>query len=201
MITVIDYGIGNLGSVANTIKKLGFNFLITSDSEKILKNKIVVLPGVGSANEGMANLKKLNLIETLKERLYLGKPFLGICLGMQLLFDYSEEGDVDCLGIIKGRVKKFQNMNKIPQIGWNRVKFNSFGNEYFQGMNYNGYFYFVNSYYCQPADKSVIAGVTDYGENFASCVIQDNLLATQFHPEKSGRLGLGLLKNFFEQKL
>ncbi|KKS96656.1 MAG: imidazole glycerol phosphate synthase, glutamine amidotransferase subunit, glutamine amidotransferase [Candidatus Gottesmanbacteria bacterium GW2011_GWA2_43_14] len=201
MIAVVDYGIGNIGSVANTINKLGFKFRITGDPEIIGKSKIIILPGVGSAAAGMANLKKLNLAETITDQLRNRKPFLGICLGMQLLFDYSEEGKVECLGFIKGKVLKFKKMKKVPHIGWNRVSFKSNGFKYSQGFKANSYFYFVNSYYCEPADKSIVAGTTDYGESFASVIIRNNLLATQFHPEKSGITGLYLLNNFFKHYL
>ena len=201
MIAVVDYGIGNLGSIANTINKLGFKFSITNDPEVIDKSKIIILPGVGSALEGMANIKKFNLDEILKDQFRKNKPFLGICLGMQLLFDYSEEGKVVCLGFIQGRVLKFKLMKKIPQIGWNRVSLKFKGFKYYQGLKDNSYFYFVNSYYCQPADKSIVAGITEYGESFASVIIRNKLLATQFHPEKSGRSGLCLLNNFFKQNL
>lgn len=192
---IIDYGVGNLASVKNALDKLGVKNTISGDPKIIKKSTAIILPGVGAAKQGMRNLKKMNLTKIIVEEIKKGKLFLGICLGMQLLFEKSEEGNVECLGVLKGEVKRFQKMRKIPQIGWNQVKiiqqfplFNDIDNE--------SYFYFVNSYYCLPKDKKVIAGKTNYGEMFASVVVKNNVIGVQFHPEKSGPVGFKLLENF-----
>lgn len=196
MIGIIDYGIGNLGSVANALKKLKADYFISGNVTDLQKAKLLILPGVGSAQTGMENLKKRKMADFLISEIKREKPFLGICLGMQLLFDFSEEGNISCLKIFKGNVKKFQKMRKVPQIGWNKVTFKK---NNFMDIRNNSFFYFVNSYYCLPQDKSIIAGVTNYGEEFASIIYRKNLLATQFHPEKSGRSGFRLLNNFIRK--
>lgn len=195
MIVIIDYGVGNLASVKNALDKLGLNCKISNDPKIIKKAKALILPGVGAAGQGMKNLKKIRLDKVIVEEIKKGKPFLGICLGMQLLFEKSEEGDVNCLGILKGQVKKFKKMKKVPQIGWNQIEIKQKSN-IFDAVENRSYFYFVNSFYCLPKDKKVIAGLTNYGETFASIVAKDNVIGVQFHPEKSGKLGFQLLKNF-----
>jgi len=205
MIVIIDYGIGNLRSVANALEKIGQDFKISSDPLVLQKAQALILPGVGSAREGMQNLEKLNLDKLVIEEIKDGKPTLGICLGMQLLFERSEEGKVICLGVLKGKVKKFQKERKVPQIGWNDVKiqnskikmqkYNSKVKNLLRDIKDLSYFYFVNSYYCEPEDKSIIVGESEYGERFASIVVKDNIVATQFHPEKSGIVGQQLLSN------
>ncbi len=195
MIVIIDYGIGNLASVKNALDKLGVENKISNDPLVIKKAKALILPGVGAAAQGMKNLKKLGLDKVMIEEIKNGKPFLGICLGMQLLFDSSEEGNVKCLGILRGSVKKFRKMRKIPQIGWNQVDIKKDTN-LFDDIDDESYFYFVNSFYCLPKDKQVIAGVTNYGETFASIVANNNVIGVQFHPEKSGPVGFKLLENF-----
>lgn len=194
MITVIDYGIGNIGSVANLLIKLGIEYQISGDPDVVQKAEVLILPGVGAAGKGMENLKNRNLDRLLVEEIKRGKSFLGICLGMQLLFEKSEEGNVMCLGILKGKVKKFRQEKKVPQIGWNQMKFPN-RRKLFNDIPNESYFYFVNSFYCVPEDKSLIAGVTEYGEKFASMIVKGNLIATQFHPEKSGKVGFQLVQN------
>ena len=200
MIGIIDYGIGNLGSIANALIKLNKKFLISGNPLQLKNAEILILPGVGSALAGMKNIKKIKLDKFIVEEIKRGKSFVGICLGMQLLFEKSEEGNVPCIGIIKGKVKKFQKERKVPQIGWNqvRIKKDAWGikNKLFTGIPNDSYFYFVNSYYCIPDDKSIIAAETEYGEKFASIIVKDNIIATQFHPEKSGKVGFQLLNNF-----
>lgn len=208
MIAVIDYGLGNTGSVVNALNTLGVKNVITNDTAVIKKATGLILPGVGAAGQGMKNLKKNGLDKIIVEEIKKCKPFLGICLGMQLLFETSEEGNVNCLGIFEGTVKKFTKMRKIPQIGWNNVETqisklksqnnNSKQKKLFAGIPNNSYFYFVNSYYCNPKDKKIIAGKTTYGETFASVVAKDNIVGVQFHPEKSGDVGFQLLKNFID---
>lgn len=191
MIVIIDYGVGNLASVKNALDMLGVESQISDRPSAIKKADALILPGVGAAGQGMKNLKKSGLDKIIVSEIKKGKPFLGICLGMQLLFEKSEEGNVSCLGIFKGAVKRFKKMRKIPQIGWNEVKCKAF-----QNIHNNSYFYFVNSYYCLPKDKDIIAGLTDYGEIFASIVAKKNVIGVQFHPEKSGKIGFQLLRNF-----
>lgn len=195
MIVIIDYGVGNLASVKNALDKLGVESKISSDLDVIKNADAIILPGVGAAGQGMKNLKAKGLDKVLTSEINKGKPFLGICLGMQLLFEKSEEGKVKCLGILKGSVKKFKKIRKIPQIGWNEVDIKQKLN-IFRGVRNESYFYFVNSFYCLPKDKEVIAGITDYGETFASIVAKDNVIGVQFHPEKSGPVGFKLLENF-----
>lgn len=187
-ITIIDYGASNLKSVSNALKKIGAPYTISDNPAIIKKAKKVILPGVGSAGAAMSELRKKGLIEVIRN---LKTLFLGICLGMQLLFEWSEEGQTDCLGIIKGKVKKFDDKKvKVPQVGWNKV--NSILNDIPDGA----YFYFVHSYYCAPKSQKVIMAATDYGEEFASVVNFKNFWGVQFHPEKSGEIGLKMLKNF-----
>lgn len=206
IIVVIDYDIGNTGSVINALDKLGVKSKISNDPKEIKKADALILPGVGAAGQGMKNLKKDGLDKIIVEEIKKGKPFLGICLGMQLLFEKSEEGNVNCLKILKGSVKKFKRMKKIPQIGWNQIKIqsskikiqndNSKLKNIFRNISDDSNFYFVNSYYCEPSDESITLGKTIYGEEFASVVAKDNVLGVQFHPEKSGPVGFKLLENF-----
>lgn len=201
MIVVIDYGIGNTGSVVNALNKLGISNKISSNPVVIKKANGLIFPGVGAAGQGMKNLKKRNLDNLIIDEIKKGKPFLGICLGMQLLFEESEEGDVRCLGVFKGKVKKFKKEKKIPQIGWNSVRFNKTNNntdKLFRNIPNNSFYYFVNSYYCVSKDKSIIAGVSTYGEKFVSVIAQKNVVGVQFHPEKSGKVGFTLLKDFIK---
>lgn len=204
MITIIDYGVGNIGSVANMLARLRQEYQITADPNEIASAKALLLPGVGAAGVGMRNIKHLGLDKPIRSSIQEGKPFLGICLGMQLLFEYSEEADTICLGILKGSVKKFRKAQKVPQIGWNQViplKTNSAALRLFSGIPKSYSFYFVNSYYPIPQDLSVIAATTEYGEKFASIIATKNIIATQFHPEKSSREGLQLLQNYIKEYL
>ncbi len=201
MIIIINYGLGNLGSVKNTLDKLGVDSMISKSIKDIEKADALILPGVGSASQGMENLKINGLNKVLINEINRGKPFLGICLGMQLLFSDSEEGNVKCLGVIDGKVKKFNSQLKVPQIGWNQIKYqrsNIKDQKLFKKIPDNSGFYFVNSYYCQPKDKSVIVGETEYGINYCSVLIKKNIVATQFHPEKSGQVGKQFIKNFIK---
>lgn len=203
MIVVVDYELGNLASIVNALKKLEIPSRISSDPNMIKKAKALILPGVGAAREGMKNLKNTGLDKVITKEIQNSKPILGICLGMQLLFERSEEGDVECLGILKGIVKKFCKERKIPQIGWNEVEIQSHPDSIgtklkilFKNIPNGSYFYFINSYYCKPEDKSIIVGKTEYGKEFTSVIVKDNIVATQFHPEKSGKAGLQFLKNW-----
>ena len=196
MITIIDYGLGNLGSVKNALDKLGVESLISKSASAIEKADGLILPGVGAAEEGMKNLRERKLDAIIKQGVQNGKPLLGICLGMQLLMTQSEEGYVKCMNIVEGNVVKFNCAFKVPQIGWNKV--NAKNSRLLKDIKENTYFYFVHSYYCVPTNKKIVAGATDYGETFCSVFEDKNLFGVQFHPEKSGEDGLALLKNFSE---
>lgn len=195
MIAIIDYGMGNLRSVQKAFEAAGADSRITQNAEEIKSAERIVLPGVGAMACAIGRLKELNLIEVIKEEIRRGKSFLGICLGMQLLFDESEEGGkVKGLGIIEGKVKRFKGI-KVPHIGWNNLR--KMGSPaLFDGIPDNVFVYFCHSYYCQPNDPLLVAAQTNYGVNFASAVVRDNIWAVQFHPEKSQQLGLGIVKNF-----
>ena len=198
-IVIIDYGLGNLGSVKNTLNKLGVDSMISKSIDDIEKADALILPGVGSAKQGMENLKTQCLDKVLINEIKKGKPFLGICLGMQLLFSTSEEGNVKCLNVINGKVKKFNSELKVPQIGWNEVRIKSLElrvKNLFKNVLDKSSFYFVNSFYCLPDDKSVIVGKTEYGINYCSVLLKNNITATQFHPEKSGQIGQQFIKNW-----
>jgi len=194
MIVIIDYGLGNLGSVKNALDKLGVDSMVSKSVKDIEKATGLVLPGVGSATEGMKNLRKSGLNKVILKQIKLKKPILGICLGMQLLFFLSEEGNTECLNVIEGKVKRFNNKLKVPQIGWNQVKQKP--SKLFLSIKDKSYFYFVHSYYCQASEEKIIRGSTDYGINFTSVIEDKNIFGVQFHPEKSGENGLKLLKNF-----
>lgn len=200
MLTIIDYKAGNLTSIQLAFASLGFETCTTSKQEDILSADRIIFPGVGAAGSAIENLKQLNLVDAIKNQITRGVPFLGICLGMQVLFDSSEEDNgTTCLGIIPGTVKRFvsnKTEDKVPQMGWNQVYF-KIEHPVFNGIISGSDFYFVHSYYALTADKSNIYAETDYaGTRFTSVCGKNNLIATQFHPEKSGRLGLKLLENF-----
>lgn len=196
MIAIIDYGAGNLRSVINAISALGYQATITSRPEEILQAKAVFLPGVGAGGDTMIGLKKLGLTGTIRQLVAEKKPLFGICIGLQILFTGTEEdGWHECLNIIPGRVKKLPPGLKIPHMGWNQVK-QKIAHPLFDGIPDNTNFYFVHSYYGDPRDKSVVAAETDYGISFCSAIARGNLVATQFHPEKSGEMGLKVYDNF-----
>ncbi|MBU1018706.1 MAG: 1-(5-phosphoribosyl)-5-[(5-phosphoribosylamino)methylideneamino]imidazole-4-carboxamide isomerase [Patescibacteria group bacterium] len=194
MIQIIDYGAGNLKSVANALEKLGFNYEIIGTPEKLRDDAKIIFPGVGAAGSAMLNLRKSGFDKVIPT---LRNPFLGICLGMQLLLDYSEEDDTKCLGVINGKVKKFTGDIKVPQIGWNTVS-DEQNDELFAGIADENYFYFLNSYYVDCGDRYVL-GRSNYGGEFVSAVKMGNFYGVQFHPEKSGEIGLKLLSNFCER--
>ncbi len=192
MIVIIDYGLGNLGSVANSIERIGLRYKISGNASVLKKARMLILPGVGAAKKGMSNLKARKLDQVIIEEIRIGKPFLGICLGMQLLFERSEEGNVECLGIFEGEVIKFQKERKIPQIGWNKVQ--DITQPLFSGFNYEPYCYFVHSYYAELCEET--AATTFYGVKFSSALHKNNFYGVQFHPEKSADAGERILKNF-----
>ena len=198
MIAIIDYGAGNLRSVVNAITKLGCEPKITSCADEVLSARAVILPGVGAAASTMENLKALRLIDPIRHLIADGRPFLGICIGMQILFTGTEEGGWhECLGVIPGQVKRLPSGLKIPHMGWNQVNW-KVSHPVFEGIPDEANFYFVHSYYVDPDDKAMVAGETDYGINICSVVARDNLIGTQFHPEKSGEVGLRIYDNFIK---
>ena len=218
MIVVIDYGMGNLHSVQKALEVVGARVRISSCAEDILKADKVVFPGVGSFGEAMKELNKRKLVRPIKDAINEGKPFLGLCLGLQLLFERSEEAPgVKGLGILKGEVKKFkfaqyairntQYALKVPHMGWNNIAYSgqriaclpdrqAYREKILTGVPRGAYMYFVHSYYVKPKEKRVVLTTTSYGRDFVSGVCRDNVYAFQFHPEKSQELGLRILKNF-----
>jgi imidazole glycerol-phosphate synthase subunit HisH len=195
-LVIIDYGLGNLASIANALEALAVPYQISSDPSVLKNASGLILPGVGAAGVGMKNLKKKGLDKVIGKEIKKGKPILGICLGMQLLLSFSEEGNVACLDLIEGKVKKFTTRLKIPQIGWNNVRIKNNELRIMEDVKNNSYFYFVNRFYCEPQDENIIAGMTDYDGEFCSVFVKDNIVGMQFHPEKSGSVGFKLLKNF-----
>ncbi len=201
MIAVIDYGAGNLGSVANAIVKLGYEPVVTREPRDVLNAAAVVLPGVGAAGDTAACLDKLGMTSAIRHLIYDNRPLLAICVGLQVLFMGTEEGGWhSCLDVIPGIVRRLPEGLKIPHMGWNQVK-QQFNHPFFEGIPDETNFYFVHSYYAVPEDKSVVAGTTEYGVSICSVVIKDNLVATQFHPEKSGKWGLKMYSNFLDMAL
>ena len=204
MIAIIDYGMGNLRSVQKGFERVGHEAVVTSDAKTILSASKVVLPGVGAFPDCMRNLREYGLIEAVQQSIHSGKPFLGICLGLQLLFTESEEfGISKGLDIIKGRVVRFKGPEfsglKIPHMGWNSISIKR-QVPALRDVPDNSHVYFVHSFHVVPEDKGVIATTTPYGIEFVSSVWRDNIFAVQFHPEKSQGLGLSILKRFGEQK-
>lgn len=203
MIAVIDYGMGNLRSVHKALEKVGCTAMVTSNPQQIADARAVVLPGVGAFKDCIHNLEKLNLIEPILQAIRSGKPFLGICLGLQVLFTESDEfGKTPGLNLIKGTVVHFSQKDsspdgrlKIPHMGWNTLSFQK-NLAVFNGVADGAFFYFVHSYYVKPEDTDVIATTTSYGVDFTSSIQKDNIFACQFHPEKSQQVGLQVLKNF-----
>ncbi len=202
MIAIIDYKAGNLTSVARALQNIGKDYLITDKIEQLEAASHVIFPGVGAAGDAMANLRQRKLDDWMRSWIKTGKPLMGICLGTQIVLDYSEENDTPCIGLVGGSTKRFpDNMPcagrplKIPHMGWNSVQFRR-EHPVFQGIPAEAEFYFVHSYYPAPARDSVVLGVTDYGIEFCSVLAEKNLVAMQFHPEKSGRPGLQILQNF-----
>lgn len=200
MIAIIDYQMGNLRSVEKAFLKVGGNAIVTSDKNKIKMAKKIVLPGVGAFGDGMKELRKAGFVEVIKDFIKGGKPFFGVCLGMQLLFEKSEEAKgILGLGVLDGKVKRFSSKYglKIPHMGWNQINIRRGEvTSPLQGVFDGAYMYFVHSYYCAPEDKSIITATTDYGINFASMIRKGNVFGCQFHPEKSQDAGLKILERF-----
>ena len=199
MIAIVDYGMGNLKSVTNAFRKLGADVVITRDKKAIETSKAIVLPGVGAFGKCIENLKKLDLLDFLHGLILNNKPYLGICLGMQILFETSEEAPgVKGMGFVKGTVPRFKGNIKVPHMGWNSIEIIKDGG-IFKGIKDGEYFYFVHSYFCLPEERDVIATKTIYGTEFASSIQKGCVFACQFHPEKSQKVGLRLLQNFIQQ--
>ncbi|MGM0568309.1 MAG: imidazole glycerol phosphate synthase subunit HisH [Elusimicrobiota bacterium] len=195
MIAIIDYNLGNIKSVFRAFERIGADVIVTSSEEKINSSQAIVVPGVGAFRKAMKNISDLNLTVPIIKHIREGKPYLGICLGLQILFSYSSEyGKTSGLDIIKGEVKKFTSQVKIPHMGWNTVRGND-GNPLFEGIEKESFFYFDHSYYVVPEIK-VLKAYTFYGSNFVSAVKLNQVYGVQFHPEKSGEKGLKMLKNF-----
>jgi imidazole glycerol-phosphate synthase subunit HisH len=196
MIDVIDYRAGNSPSVIYALEHLGLPGRLVGKPEEVAESERLVLPGVGAAAATLESLRESDLLEALTQRVQRDKvPFLGICIGLQVLFEHSEEGDTPCMGWLPGKVRRFPDSLRVPQIGWNEVRFTR-SHRITSELPDVGHFYFVNSFYADPRDPADTLGRTDYGVEFASVVAHDNVVATQFHAEKSGRLGLRLLSEF-----
>ena len=194
-IAIVDYGAGNLRSVANGLEHIGLPGTITDNPAEILSAKGVILPGVGSSGAAMAALEERGMVEPLRQVAAKGIPFFGVCIGLQLLLEGSEEDERPCLGIVAGQVKRLPTGIKVPHMGWNQVTLSG-QHPIFDGVASGSYFYFVHSYYAQPEDDSLVLGTTDYSVTFCSVLARGNIIATQFHPEKSGPIGLQLYENF-----
>ena len=200
MVAIIDYDAGNIKSVEKALQKLGQEVVITRDAETILNADRVILPGVGAFGDAMHNLKKYHMDEVIYQVVEKGIPFLGICLGLQLLFERSDETPgVEGLGILKGEILRIPDCDdlKIPHMGWNSLHFQNEG-RLFKGLKEESYVYFVHSYYLKAVDESIVKATTEYSTHIHASVEQGNVFACQFHPEKSSDVGLQILKNFVE---
>jgi glutamine amidotransferase len=203
-VALLDYGMGNLHSAGKALASVGADVSITRDPNVIKAADKILFPGVGAMRDCMAEMQSTGISDAVKDAVF-NKPVMAICVGMQALFQHSEEnGGVDCLGVLDGTVKRFQDSwvdndsqpIKIPHMGWNTISGMDLAHPLWQGIEDNTHFYFVHSYYCEPSDTNIVAATCDYGVKFCASVIQDNLFATQFHPEKSHTAGLQVLKNF-----
>jgi len=201
MIAIIDYGMGNIHSVNKALQLYGAKTIVTNKASEISKADKIVLPGVGAFDDAMQELKMQGLISVIKKELNSGKPFLGICLGMQILFEESQEAKkAKGLGILKGTVKRFKETGnlKVPHMGWNQLKISNTC-PLLEDIASGAYVYFCHSYYPEPAEKKVVAATTDYGRDFSSVVWKDNVYGVQFHPEKSQKIGLKIVENFLSR--
>jgi glutamine amidotransferase len=195
-LVIIDYDASNLHSVRKALQALDHRPLITNDPDAVAAADAIVLPGVGAAKDAMRHLRELELVAVLQRFAGEGKPLFGVCVGLQLLFEWSEEdGGIECLGLLKGSVRRLPPGPKVPHMGWNTVRLPR-EHAAFEAVPDGSYFYFVHSYYVDPADDGIVLGQTEHGIPFASAVAHENLLGVQFHPEKSGALGLRLYDNF-----
>lgn len=198
LVVVVDYGVGNLRNVTKALEFLGCEAKLTSDPDEVVKAEKLVLPGVGAFGAGMENLRRLNLIEPIKDAVKRGTPLLGICLGLQLLFEESEEmGQHEGLKLVRGKVVRFPEIDgiRVPHMGWNSIRIRK-REPLFAGVPDGSMVYFVHSYFPVPEDGSVVAATTEHGVEFVSAIAVDNIFGTQFHPEKSSQVGLQILRNF-----
>jgi len=195
-VAIIDYGVGNLRSVEKAFRAVGVDAVVSSDQDALGAAERLILPGVGAFSACIHELRRLGFADLVLDRVQHGTPLLGVCVGMQMLFEESSEfGQTKGLGLLKGRVRKFGDELNVPHVGWNQVT-NINNHELLTGVPKDPFFYFVHSYYCEPADDTTIVGQTEYGVRFASIVVKHNVCGVQFHPEKSQAAGLQLLKNF-----
>lgn len=198
LVVVVDYGVGNLRNVTKALEFLGCEAKLISDPDEVVKAEKLVLPGVGAFGAGMENLRRLNLIEPIKDAVKRGTPLLGICLGLQLLFEESEEmGQHEGLKLVRGKVVRFPEIDgiRVPHMGWNSIRIRK-RKPLFAGVPDGSMVYFVHSYFPVPEDGSVVAATTEHGVEFVSAIAVDNIFGTQFHPEKSSQVGLQILRNF-----
>ena len=208
-VALLDYGMGNLHSAGKALAAVGAEVTITRDAKVIQAADKIVFPGVGAMRDCMAEMQAAGIADVVKAAVF-NKPVMAICVGMQALFAHSQENDgIDCLGILVGEVKRFEQTwqdcqgqpIKVPHMGWNTITDMDLAHPLWQGIADHTHFYFVHSFYCEPVEKSIVAATCDYGVNFCASVIQDNLFATQFHPEKSHTAGLQVLKNFVDWQI
>ena len=198
MIAIIDYGAGNIRSIEKALEHVGASVQVTDEPGTVNKAQAIVLPGVGSGGAAMSRMTERGLDDAIRKATQQGKPFLGICLGMQLLADHHAEGEVDGLSLFSGEVRRIPHGPKIPHMGWNQVKPQHTELAIFEDIPQDAYFYFAHSYYVEPQDSQGVAAVTDYGSPFCSVIVTERVWGTQFHPEKSGSVGLQLLNNFLK---
>ena len=198
MIAVIDYGAGNMHSIEKALQHVGATVQVTDDPAVVAAAQAIVLPGVGSGGAAMARMVEHGLVDAIRQATQEGKPFLGICLGMQLLAEHHAEGEVDGLRLFRGEVRRIPHGPKIPHMGWNSVSPLHDSLPIFAGIPADSYFCFMHSYYVEPQDQQGVAAVTDYGSPFCSVIVTERVWGTQFHPEKSGAVGLQMLKNFIK---
>jgi len=197
MISVVDYGVGNLHSVAKALEKVGAKTRVTTDWRDVAPSDGVVLPGVGAFKDSMDAMRRSDLAKAIQDYIASGKPFLGVCVGLQMLFSESEEFGVSKgLGVFPGRVVKFAQGKKVPHMGWNQIRIKKEGNPLLKGLKDGDHLYFVHSYYVVPQKDSIVAATTDYGVDFTCMVWEKNVFGTQFHPEKSQSAGLKIYENF-----
>ncbi len=196
MLLLVDYGMGNLRSVSKALEKVGFSVKVSSDPEEVKRAEVLVLPGVGAFRDAMENLRKLGLLKEILRHIEKGKPYMGICLGLQLLFERSYEfGETEGFGVLEGEVLLLPPKVKVPHIGWNQL-WRQKPSDLLNGIKEGEYFYFVHSYHVVPKRQDIILTTTDYGIDFVSSIEYENIFAVQFHPEKSQKAGLRLLENF-----
>jgi glutamine amidotransferase len=198
MIAIIDYGAGNIRSIEKALEHVGAIVEVTDEPDTVNKAEAIVLPGVGSGGAAMSRMTERGLDDAIRKATQQGKPFLGICLGMQLLADHHAEGEVDGLSLFPGEVRRIPYGPKIPHMGWNQVKPLQTALAIFEDIPQDAYFYFAHSYYVEPQDSHGVATITDYGSSFCSIIVTEQVWGTQFHPEKSGSVGLQLLSNFLK---